>query len=49
MLHETGETLLSENIVLSPDNPENISSPIAPLPPPATADIVTAFKSRFEK
>lgn len=46
---ETGKTLLSENIVLSTGNPQNISPTIAPLPPPATADIVTAFKSRFEK
>ena len=49
MLYETGETLLSENIILSPDDPRNISPRIAPLPPPATADIVTGFKSRFEK
>ena len=49
MLHETGETLLSENIILSPDDPRNISPTIAPLLPPATADIVMALKSRFEK
>ena len=48
MLHETGETLLSENI-LSPDNPHNISPTIAPLPPPAAANVVTSFKSRFEE
>ena len=46
---ETGKTLLSENIILSTGNPQNISPTIAPLPPPATTDIVTAFKSRFEK
>lgn len=45
---ETGKTL-SENIILSTGNPQNISPTIAPLLPPATADIVTAFKSRFEK
>ena len=44
MLHETGETLLSENIP-SPDDPQNISLSISPLPPLATADIVTTFES----
>ena len=49
MLHETGETLLSENIIPSPDDSQNIFPSIAPLPPLATADIVTTFESRFEK
>ena len=48
MLQETGKTLLSENM-LSPDDLRNISPTIAPLLPFATADIVTAFKSPFEK
>ena len=48
MLHETGETLLSENRS-SRDDPRNVSPTIAPLPPPETADIIAALKSQFEK